>query len=566
MKFVATLVTYAVHNRAGRRNLTQLARFLGILLGLVTAYSIIFHLIMDSEGQHFTWVTGFYWTLTVMSTLGFGDITFTSDLGRMFSIIVLLSGMIFLLVLLPFTFIEFFYAPWMKLQESKRAPRELPASLTGHVLLSHFDPVTEALVPRLKQFGFPYALIVPDIEDALRLHDERVHVVVGDLDDPDTYRRCGVERAALVAATSTDPVNTNVAFTVRELSATVPILTTANSAESVDVLQLAGSTNVLQLGEMMGQSLARRIIGGDALSHVIGTFDDLLIAEATAAGTPLVGKPIADCKLRENLGVTIAGIWERGTFVPPKPTTTIQENTVLILAGSREQFQKYDELFCIYHVSEAPVVIIGGGRSGRATGAALKRRGADYRIIETLPERIRDTEHYVHGDAASLEVLTRAGIMEAPAVVITPHEDDVNTYLTIYCRRLRPDIQIITRATFERNISTMHRAGADFVMSYASMGANSILNVLKNSDILMLAEGLDVFRVAVPPGLAGKTLADSGIRERTNCSVITIADAEGNHVNPTPDVVLADDAHIVLIGNVESEKKFLETFQIGAAN
>ncbi len=562
MKFVATLVSYAVHNRAGRRNLFQLFRFLAILLALVTVFSVLFHYIMAAEGQKFSWMTGFYWTLTVMSTLGFGDITFTSDLGRFFSIVVLLSGMLFLLVLLPFTFIEFFYAPWMKLQESRRAPRQLPATLSGHVLLSHFDPVTEALIPRLEQFKFPYAVIVPELEDALRLHDERIHVVVGDLDDPETYRRCGVERAALVAATSTDPVNTNVAFTVRELSADVPILTTANSAESVDVLELAGSTNVLRLGEMMGQSLARRIIGGDALSHVIGTFDDLLIAEATAAGTPLVGKCIADCKLRENLGVTIAGVWERGTFVTPKPSTVIQENTVLILAGSREQFQKYDELFCIYHVSEAPVVIIGGGRSGRATGAALERRGADYRIVESLAERIRDTEHYVHGDAASLEVLTRAGIMEAPAVVITPHEDDVNTYLTIYCRRLRPDIQIITRATFERNISTMHRAGADFVMSYASMGANSILNVLKNSDILMLAEGLDVFRVPVPSALAGKTLADSGIREKTNCSVIALADNDGKHINPGPDAILAEGSQIVIIGDIEAEKKFLTTYRV----
>lgn len=562
MKFVATLVTYAAHNRAGRRNLAQLFRFLAILLALVTVYSAIFHYIMAAEGQKFSWMTGFYWTLTVMSTLGFGDITFTSDLGRFFSIVVLLSGMLFLLVLLPFTFIEFFYAPWMKLQESKRAPRSLPPTLSGHVLLSHFDPVTEALIPRLEQFKFPYAVIVPELEDALRLYDERIRVVVGDLDDPETYRRCGVERAALVAATSTDPVNTNVAFTVRELSADVPILTTANSAESVDVLELAGSTHVLRLGEMMGQSLARRIIGGDALSHVIGTFDDLLIAEATTAGTPLVGKCIADCKLRENIGVTIAGVWERGTFVTPKPSTVIQANTVLILAGSREQFQKYDELFCIYHVSEAPIVIIGGGRTGRATGGALERRGADYRIVESLAERIRDTEHYVHGDAASLEVLTRAGIMEAPAVVITPHEDDINTYLTIYCRRLRPDIQIITRATFERNISTMHRAGADFVMSYASMGANSILNVLKNSDILMLAEGLDVFRVPVPPVLAGKTLADSGIREKTNCSVIALSDSDGKHVNPGPDARLTVGSQIVLIGDIEAEKKFLTTYGV----
>jgi hypothetical protein len=60
------------------------------------------------EGRDYSWITGLYGTLTVMSTLGFGDITFQSDVGRAFSIIVLLSGIVLLLIMLPFAFIRFF--------------------------------------------------------------------------------------------------------------------------------------------------------------------------------------------------------------------------------------------------------------------------------------------------------------------------------------------------------------------------------------------------------------------------------------------------------------------------
>src|SRR5690606_9214507 len=105
---------------------------------LVTLYSVLFHVLMEREGQQHSWVTGFYWTLTVMSTLGFGDITFHTDAGRFFSMVVLMSGMIVLLMLLPFTFIEFFYAPWLEAQRQRRAPRELPAGTRQHVLLT-FD-------------------------------------------------------------------------------------------------------------------------------------------------------------------------------------------------------------------------------------------------------------------------------------------------------------------------------------------------------------------------------------------------------------------------------------------
>src|SRR5690606_3565697 len=104
-----------------------------------------------------------------------------------------------------------------------------------------------------------------------------------------------------------------------------------------------------------------------------------------------------------------------------------------------EQLDSYNALFCIYQGNESPVIIIGGGRVGRAAAQALQSVGLDYRLIEKRPERIRDPEKYVLGDASELEILQQAGINKTSSVVITTHDDDVNVYLTIYCRRLRPD-------------------------------------------------------------------------------------------------------------------------------
>src|SRR5690606_38910493 len=150
------------------------------------------------------------------------------------------------------------------------------------------------------QYKYPYVLLVGDLSEALKLHDLGLNVMFGEVDRPETYQRARVNKAALVAATGTDVSNTNVAFTVRELSATVPIATTVTSVDSTDILRLAGSSHVIELAEMMGQSLARRISGVDARTHIIGQFGDLLIAEATATGTPLVGKTLLECRVREN--------------------------------------------------------------------------------------------------------------------------------------------------------------------------------------------------------------------------------------------------------------------------
>jgi voltage-gated potassium channel len=561
MKFLPAQIYHFFQYRPSRTKILTLLRFIFVLGLLVTIYAILFHYIMAWEGHpEHSWVTGFYWTLTVMSTLGFGDITFSSDLGRIFSIVVLLSGVVFLLILLPFTFIEFFYAPWMAAQNAARAPRELPASTSGHVVLTRLDTVTEALIGRLKQYHYPYVLLVPELEEALRLHDAGYRVLLGELDNPDTYRQARVEQAIMVAATANDRVNTNIAFTVREISEDVPIITTANFTASVDILELAGSSHVLQLGHMMGKALARRVIGGDNLAHVVGQFDQLLIAEATVGENDMVGRTLRDIELRERTGISVLGVWERGRFASAHPDTRICRGTALVLAGSEEHIWRYNRLFFEKPRSDEPVIVIGGGRVGRATGRELAGRGMDYRIVEMLPERIRDKQKYIIGDAAELAVLEKAGVMAAPAAVVTTHDDDTNIYLTIYIRRLRPDIQIISRAVLERNIVTLHRAGADVVMSYASMGANAIITLLSRSNVLMLAEGLDIFELPAPKLLVGKTLAETAVRNKTDCTVVAWKSSDGMQINPDPNAPIPPDANLILIGSVDAEAKFLQMY------
>ncbi len=563
MKLIPTQLYYFLRHRPSRLSVLNLLRFLLLLTALVTVYSVIFHYIMDYEGQSHSWVTGFYWTLTVMSTLGFGDITFESDLGRIFSSIVLLSGVIFLLILLPFTFIEFFYAPWTRLQNEKRAPTSLPPNTRGHVILTSFDPVTSNLIKKLEQYHYSYVLLISDLEEALRLHDLGYRVVRGNLDSPDTYRRIMAERARLVATTANDMLNTNIAFTVREISESVPIMATANFRASVDILELAGSNYVLQLGEMLGQALARRVSGGDTLAHVIGRFDELLFAEAPVGNTPLAGKTVRESALRQQAGVTILGVWERGKFENARPDTLLSAGTVLVLVGREADIQRYNRLYYHNSTNKEPVVIIGGGRVGRAAGRALLARGLEYRIVERVPERIRadNKERYVLGDAAELSVLQKAGVLETGSIIISTHDDDTNIYLTIYCRRLRPNVRIVSRATLERNVATLHRAGADFVMSYASMGANAILTLLDRSDVLMVAEGLDVFRVPTPALLAGLTLVEANIRAKTDCTVVAWQTGNQITLNPDPHVPIPAEAELILIGTVAAEHKFFACYE-----
>ncbi len=562
MKILAGEIASILASRGAERpRMGTLVRFVAVLGSLIAIYATIFKFLMTLEGQEHSWVTSVYWVLTVMSTLGFGDITFQTDIGRAFSIVVLMSGTLFLLVLLPFLFIEFFYQPFMAAQKAARTPRALKAGTKNHVIITHLDAVAAEFIKRLESYKREYALMVKDTEEGLRLLDHGYRVVVGALDDPETYRRLRAADASLIAATGSDPANTLVASTVREVSDTVPIIATADDSASIDVLVLAGCHQVLHLSSQMAASFARRVTGGDNLTHVIGEYDKLQIAEANTVGTRLVGSTIKDSGVRESSGVGIVGVWDRGAFQPALPDTVLTDHTVLLLAGSHEQLHAYDRAFCQAEQPQSVVLILGGGRVGRATARALQQRGIDYYIVEKNPSRPGQDEHWVIGNAAELSVLREAGIDQATTIVITTHVDDLNVYLTLYCRRLNQTAKILSRSTDRRNVSSLHRAGADFVLSYASMGASLLFNSLEVGAVMNVAEGLNLFVVDIPDSLRGKQLIDSSIRVRTGATVVAIEGADGERtINPPPEAKLGDGCRLIMIGDAEAEEAFQQGF------
>ena len=299
MKFLTSELLAALKQRDLKQNLVALYRYLLLLAGIIVAYSFVFHAVMLHEGQRHSWITGVYWTLTVMTTLGFGDITFHSDLGRGFTIVVMLTGVVMLLILLPFTFIRNFYAPWLDAQLKLKAPRELPEGTRGHVILCAYDAIAQAFVAHLVARAIPYVVLEPDPTRAVALHGEGVNVLVGYPDSVDTWRSARAERARLVVANLDDPANTNVTITLREHAPDVAIAAIVEDHDAIDILELAGATNVIALKRQLGQQLAARVGVGGRAAQVVGRYESLLVAELPARGTSLVGRTVRESRLRE---------------------------------------------------------------------------------------------------------------------------------------------------------------------------------------------------------------------------------------------------------------------------
>ncbi len=561
MKFIVSELTYFLSERQSRRNLGALFKFLLFMLGVVAVYSVLFHFIMAYvEGEKHSWLTGFYWTLTVMSTLGFGDITFHTDVGRLFSVAVLLSGVVLLLIMLPFAFIRYFYAPWLEAQIRLRAPREAPGDAAGHVIICRYDSIAPGLIKKLEFNHIPYYVIESDPVVAERMIGDGVSVVSGEIDSRTTYECLRVQAARLVFANAEDMINTSITLTVREVDARVPICALAEDEDSVDILELSGATQVLALKHKLGEHLAARVTTGADSAHVVGTFKDLQIVEFVVHDTALAGQTLMDTRLRELTGINVVSVWEQGHLRPARPDLQLTEISVPVAVGTRQQVEELNRLLGAGDASPHPVLIIGGGKVGRAAAEALKSRGVTVHVVDKDPRRKKalatSADRLVIGDAADRDVLLKAGLEDATAVALTTNNDAINIHLTVYCRRLKPGLNIVTRITHQRNIEAIYRAGADSALSYSTLGRECVIALLRDREPVMVGEGADFFVVNVPESVAGKTLAESDIGARTGLTVIAIENDGETLTNPAGSTQLSAGTRLLMLGTTEQRQVF----------
>lgn len=560
MKFIGSQIAYYLSDIEFKNNSKVLFKYL-LLLGIViVVYSILFHFIMGLEGQNHSWITGFYWTLTVMSTLGFGDITFASDMGRAFSIVVLLSGIILLMIVLPFAFIRHFYIPLLESKKKNKVLRQVPTGMKDHILICSYDVVARDLAERLKQENTPYYVIENDLETAIKIHDDHVPVLFGELDNVDTFNLANIKDAKLVLVNRDDFLNTKIILTIRDIAPTTPIVSIAANMESVDVQELSGADHVLPVKQWLGEQLANRISAQHAKSQPIGQYEDLLIAELPIHNTPLVSQLIKETNLRKKFGVSIVGIWERAKLQPITGNEKLTDDSVLVIIGNKEQLHNIDELFHDYNVNPNPVLLIGGGRVGLAAAETLHKNGVLINIIDQDSEVCKNAIPFCNevftGKASDYELLKRAGILEAPSVLLSTHDDTMNIYLTSYCRQLNSDVRIVSRISEARNIDIIQKAGANFVLSYSTLGSEAVLSISKGQDLTVLGEGFTLFIIPIPKSLEGKTLATSGIGAKTGLSVIAIKENSEVVTLLSADTILPEGAEIVMLGNIKMKHEF----------
>jgi voltage-gated potassium channel len=210
------------------------------------------------------------------------------------------------------------------------------------------------------------------------------------------------------------------------------------------------------------------------------------------------------------------------------------------------------------------MIICGYGRMGRLVCQEFAKLGLPFVVIDRQADLLADFRLprglALPGDATLDEVLKRAQLQRARALVTVVASDADNLYITMTARLLNERLVIVARAEDERAVEKMERAGANRVISPYVIGGHRVAqavlrpNVMDFIELATRTEHLDLQmeETAVKAGsaLAGANLRDGKLRQDLGVIIVAVKKKQGKMVfNPPPEFVMEAGDILIALGH-----------------
>lgn len=252
--------------------------------------------------------------------------------------------------------------------------------------------------------------------------------------------------------------------------------------------------------------------------------------------------------------------------------------TQFVISGEINKYFKARRLMSVIDKLENHVIICGFGRNGRQAAHTLRAHGEKFLVIESNEAYIEEylIGHsdliYINGDATEDEVLQRAGVSKAKALITSLPADADNVFIVLSARAINPNIQIISRASGKNSMPKLKKAGADSVIMPDKIGGTHMATLVSKPDVIEFidylsgeeGEAINMESVPyenLPPGIRDQPLYDVMKWEKTGVNCIGIKSAEGKFIiNPPDSTIITKGMKVIVLGTkwqIERMKKNL---------
>jgi voltage-gated potassium channel len=302
--------------------------------------------------EGWSWLDSAYMTLTILATVGVGEIHPLSEKSRLFTMFLIIMGVIVIGYIVN-RFTEALIQGYFQEGIRRRQEKRMIETLENHYIVCGFGRTGRQVAIEFQAEGIPFILIDSDpnlIEEAKGLD---YIVIQGDATLDESLLRAKIERAVcLVAALTSDAENLYTVLSAKTLNPKIRAIARASTEEAVQKLQRAGADAVVSPYITGGRRLAAAALRPQVMDFVDGILtgtdrafymEEFLIDPETC---PLAGQTLRDARLRLQSGALVLAIRRAdGTLIGgPTGDTPLIGGDVLICMGTAEQLRQLNQI------------------------------------------------------------------------------------------------------------------------------------------------------------------------------------------------------------------------------
>lgn len=326
-----------------------LRRIIGATLGVLSLLGVGITGYMVIEGYGF--VDALYMTVITLSTVGFGEVTELSEVGRLFTVLLILVGV----GLLAYGATQVAQAIVEgKLQEAfgrfkvERRIREL----RDHIIVCGFGRVGQNVCTELGGSGVPFCVIERDAERCQKAQELGFLVYRGDATEDEVLLTCGLRAArALSTVLPEDTHNVFISLSARELNPKIFIIARANEEATEIKLRRAGADRIVTPAFLGARRIAQAILRPAVVDFIDITtgqhnFELRLEELMISPDSPLAGQTILESQIRQDLDVMIVAIKKPSGELRYnlKAETVIETGDILIALGELDRIKRLETM------------------------------------------------------------------------------------------------------------------------------------------------------------------------------------------------------------------------------
>ena len=300
---------------------------------------------MAIEGWPFT--DAIYMTVITISTVGFKEVNQVGETGRIFTILLVFSGVGFSLYVAA-AVVQFMVEGRIRIIMGRRRLDKKINRLKNHYIVCGYGRIGRVLCRHLKKADIEVAVIEKSSERISAMDEDDILYIADDATDENNLLKAGIKRArGLVAVLATDTDNVFLVLTARQLAPQLFIMARASQRNAIIKLRAAGANMVESPYVMGAMSMANRIIRPTVTSFLDLAFaqrhKDIQMEEIPVSSTSeLVNIELKDSGIRQKYNLIIIAIKKPDGSMQFNPSfdAVIKPNDTVIAVGEAASLQK----------------------------------------------------------------------------------------------------------------------------------------------------------------------------------------------------------------------------------